>query len=189
VDCNRIDDLARALMRAPSRRHVLRSLAGAGLGLGVTWTSQVGEAKKRRKRKKRDKPRTPQATPNEYGCLNVDDPCTSATECCSGICEGTKGNRTCRAHDSGDCEAGIEPEACGEENESICTTSSGDEGYCGTTTGNAGYCAGAGACYPCKTDVDCQRANNGFFGPTAACLKCAFCPETGGTACFMAEFP
>jgi hypothetical protein len=188
MDRNHFDQLARNLARVPSRRHVLRSLAGAGLGLATAQHSQPVEAKKRHKRKKH-KNRTPQATPNEYGCLNVDDPCTSATQCCSGICGGTRGKKTCRAHDTGDCEPGIEPEACGEENESICTTSSGDEGYCGTTTGNAGYCAGAGACYACKTDVDCQRANNGFFGPTAACLKCAFCPETGGTACFMAEFP
>jgi hypothetical protein len=185
VDDSRFDSFTRSL--AGSRRSLLGGTLA--LALGPLGLSSIDAKKKRKRKRNRNVPRTPQATPNEFGCLNVNDPCTSASQCCSGICQGPKGARTCRAHDTGGCEPGIEPEVCGEENESICTTNSGDEGYCGTTTGNAGYCAGPGDCYPCRTDVECQRANNGFFGPTAACLKCTFCSGTGGTACFMAEFP
>jgi hypothetical protein len=70
--------------------------------------------------------------------------------------------------------------------EVTCLNSKGEDGLCATTTGNAGYCMFSGDCYPCTTDFECQRANSGFFGPTAACVKCAACDQTGGTACALA---
>lgn len=178
MDDSRFDDCLRSL--AGSRR----SLLGGTLALssGLIGRSTI-DARKRRKRKKpRNVTRTPPATPNEFGCLNVDVSCTSPEQCCSSICEGTSGRRTCRAHDVGDCQAGT-----ALESEIPCTTSGGEDGLCSTTTGNAGYCMFTAACYPCKTDLECQRADGGFFGPTAACVKFAGCDQTGGTACALAR--
>jgi hypothetical protein len=187
LDFRHVEDLARTLARASSRRDILRGLAGAGLGLAIARPSLPVEARKRRKRKTRKprKPRTPQATPNAFGCLNVGDPCTGPGECCSGICEGTQGGRTCRAHHTGDCPAGIEIEGCGGT-EISCSHGDDNNGVCSTTTGNAGYCLLTADCYPCKTDFECQRAKGGFFGPTAACITCTACDQTSGTACALA---
>lgn len=181
MDSSRFDHFTRSL--AGSRR----SLVGGtlALSLGLIGSSSIDARKKRKRKKPRHANGIPQAPPNAYGCLNVGDPCTSPGECCSGLCEGTKGRRTCRAHDAGDCQAGTELEACGGT-EIPCTNGKGDDGVCATTTGNAGYCLYTLDCYPCKTDVECQRANGGFFGPTAACVTCTACDQTGGTACALA---
>lgn len=184
MDSSRFDTFTRSL--AGSRR----SLLGGTLALASALVGQSSiDAKKKRKRKKIKKvPRTPPATPNAFGCLNVGDPCTGPGECCSGLCDGPQGGRTCRAHHTGDCPAGIEMEGCGGA-EVPCSHGNDDNGVCSTTTGNAGYCLLAADCYPCKTDLDCQRANGGFFGPTAACITCTVCDQTGGTACALAYLP
>jgi hypothetical protein len=52
---NRFGVLARALIGVPSRRHLLRGLAGAGLGWGVARLPDATEAKKKRKKKHRKK--------------------------------------------------------------------------------------------------------------------------------------
>jgi hypothetical protein len=162
-----------------------RSLLAAALATAVTRLGASGaDARKRRGPKKRKQRAAP---PNAYGCIDVGELCQTSAQCCSGICQGNNGQRTCRAHDASDCEAGAEPEGCGAI-DVPCTTSSGQDGICGTTTGNAGYCLYTADCYACKTDVDCQRANDGFFGPTAACITCTDCVQTGGTACALAEF-
>lgn len=185
MDQNRFAALTRALSSVPSRRHLLRGLAGAGWGLGaLTLPSFVNAKKRKRKNKKKPKPKT--AKPNAFGCLDVGDACKSAEQCCSGICEGKKGKRTCRAHDAGVCQA----------DSNICA--SGQPAFCGganpnciclLTTGNAGFCGefapgvpGASFCQDCRQDTDCEAE----FGPGAACVVysgvCAdFCPT--GTAC------
>ena len=178
MEGSQFDDFIRTL--AASRR----SLLGGTLGLasGLIGLSTIDARKKRKRKKPGQASRTPQATPNEFGCLNMDASCTSPEQCCSGICEGTRGRRTCRAHDVGDCQAGF-----ALESEIPCSTSGGEGGLCGTTTGNAGYCLITGDCYPCKTDLECQRADGGFFGPTAACVRFAGCGQTGGTVCALAR--
>lgn len=180
MDPNTFDALARAITRLPNRRLVLRGLAGAGIGLVTLRSTDLVDAKKKRKRKKQRQV-GPQAIPNAFGCLDVNQPCSYANECCSGICQGT-----CRAHHTSDCEAGIEPEGCGGT-EVKCDSGSSYEGLCATTTGNAGYCLIGADCFACNTDVDCQRANGGFFGPSAACIRCSGCAQTNGTACALAE--
>jgi hypothetical protein len=178
MDEHRIPVWIRSLGGFPSRRDVCRGLVGAGLALSAARLPDAAAAKKKRKHKKRK----PRATPNEFGCLEVGDPCQSADQCCSGACVETNGNRKCQAHDVGSCSALAEPEACGGT-DVFCVTSSGQDGTCGTTTGKAGYCIAGGECSACKTDADCQAAENGLFGPHAACVRCADCNETGGTAC------
>ena len=107
----------------------------------------------------------------------------------SGICEGKKGKKRCRSHDTGGCQPGAEPQECsGEEMDVVCTTSAGKQGICGTTTGNAGYCLATGTCFDCRTDADCKAALGGQFGPQLACVRCADCDEFGGTICATPDF-
>src|SRR5687768_12771659 len=104
----------RALSSVPCRRDVLRWLGGAGLGLGALRLSGVVARKKhtnKRKKKNKKKKKSPQPAFNQYGCLEVGQPCRGDSSlCCSGICEGTapkKGKpdrRVCAAHDTGTCK-------------------------------------------------------------------------------------
>jgi hypothetical protein len=157
----------------PSRRHLLRGLAGLGLGLGVARLPRVATARKKRKQKPKF---------NAFGCVNVGDFCQTDDQCCSGICKGRKGKRKCRAHDTGTCKAAVQPDGCGGTNVA-CTTSLGKPGTCGTTTGKAAYCFAIGDPYSCQTDADCQAAAGGILGPRAACIHCPGGSETVVTAC------
>jgi hypothetical protein len=163
----------RALWLMPPRRDILRSLAGAGIGVGATRLPDHAEAKKKRRRKRKFR----KAKPNAFGCLDVDKACKRASQCCSGICKGKKGRKRCKAHDTGGCQPESLCTFFGEEGVP-CTTSSGVPGQCGTTTGNAGYCVGAGDCFLCAKDADCHA----ICGPQAACVQC---PEecNVGTVC------
>ncbi len=162
------------LTTLPSRRHLLRGLAGAGLGIGVARPPHIAVAEKKRKRK----PKKPK--PNAFGCLNVGKPCKNAAQCCSSICE----RKQCRAHDAGSCATGKHPASCGGASNVACTSSLGKAGVCATTTGNAGYCIVSGECFACSTDAECQAAKNGKYGPGAACIRCGGeCATSGGTAC------
>src|SRR5262245_38609303 len=51
MDHNRIADLTRSMSVLPSRRHLLRGLAGSGLGWGMARFPGLTEAKRRRTRK------------------------------------------------------------------------------------------------------------------------------------------
>ncbi len=181
MDQNSILDLTRWMRGTPSRRDVLRGLAGAGLGLGVARVPAMTEAKKKRKNKpKKPKP----AEPNAYGCLNVGAACMSAEHCCSGICQG----KTCRGHDAGICN--VDYDLCTTGGGHFCDTHIPDQSracVCLLTTGNAPFCAALGntLCRDCQTDADCEEDE---FGPGAACVPqlsvCeGLCPDTGDTAC------
>jgi hypothetical protein len=178
MDGSRFDHLVRSL--TASRRWLMSSaLAGVAGWAGIA----TADAKKKRKRKDKKKPK-----PNAFGCFNVGVACKSEDQCCSGICAGKKGKRTCKAHDVSTCSAGDQLGICGGTSAG-CTTSAGVQGACATTTGNAGYCAASVVCYPCQTDADCQNAEGGALGPNAACLQCAGCMATGGTVCAAPFFP
>jgi hypothetical protein len=176
-----------SLTRVPSRRDVLRALAGAGVGLSITRLPKLAAAKKTRK----NTPKKPK--PNAFSCLDVGKTCTSAVQCCSGVCEGKKGKRTCRSHNAGICRPEGDfclgaPQACKLLGERIAV--------CWQTTGKAAFCGDPGDdgpegfCRNCKRDTDCQEE----FGPGAACIDmrrgiCAdqgACADTGGTACIAA---
>jgi hypothetical protein len=181
MDGMKLDGMVRSLT------DTRRSLLGGALALAGGWLGiDTTDAKKRRKRKPRKKLKQRAAAPNAFGCIDVGELCQNAAQCCSGICAGKKGKRTCRAHDVGDCRAGAEPDICGVA-DIACTTDGGKSGACGTTTGNAGYCLRSGDCYACRTDWDCQRAGGGNLGPTAACIQCFGCTDHGGTACVSAN--
>jgi hypothetical protein len=179
---NHVDALARVLSDVASRRCVLRGIAAAGPGLLAARRLEFAQAKKTRN------PSSRKPKPNAFGCLNVDDACKRAGQCCSGRCEGKKGRRKCRAHDAGSCRAGAHPGECSGA-DVVCVTSLGKPGVCATTTGNVGYCLAFLVCTPCTTDAECQTTNGDVLGPRAACIRCAECAASDGTACAAPEVP
>jgi hypothetical protein len=173
---------ARAVISVPSRRDVLRGLAGVGFGLGAAWNPAASEAKKRRgkRRKKYEKPK-----PNAFGCLEVGDACKNVDQCCSGICQGKK----CRAHDTGTCDQAF-PGVCAASNP-ILAACNNDQCFCFRTTGGSNVCAeGFGAelsqCADCSKDADCLALG---MPPGTACAlvskgPCSgICP--GAMACLL----
>lgn len=168
--------MAWSITGSPSRRDVLRGLAG--LGLGTMLPAAVADAKKQRKRKKRK----PKATPNSYGCLEVDDPCKTAEQCCSGVCEGRRGKKRCRAHDTGTCDQDL-PGLC-SPTPTIAPCNNSPTCFCMISTANSSFCAQLGQplCTTCQQDADCIAQG---MPPGSACLPttgflCATdCPETG----------
>jgi hypothetical protein len=174
------DRLTRSIARHGSRRDVLRRLAGVGLALGVSRLPGLAEAKKGRKRKgRKDK----KAKPNAFGCLDVGDLCKSAAGCCSGICEGAKGKRTCQAHHAGTCDQ-REPGVCeaGNPADTLCN---GEQCACVRTTGGSKFCATLfppSDCADCTKDTDCEAQG---FPEGTACVPyggeflCAGQCETG----------
>jgi hypothetical protein len=138
-----------------------RTLALAAGSLGVS----PGEAKKKHKKRK------PIARPNAFGCLDVGDPCKNADQCCSGVCEGKKDKKQCRAHDTGTCR---------QDGLGICTGESGTPFACNNswncvcfhTTAGSNFCAdldsfGREFCADCRNDGDCQASG---FPPGSACI-------------------
>jgi hypothetical protein len=182
MDSTRFDDFTRSL--AGSRR----SLVSGGLAVVAGRLGLSGANAKKKRKKKGKKARKPQ--PNAFGCLDVGQPCNGdGTQCCSGICEGTKPKKgkpdksRCVAHDAAICR-GPDSDTCTTGVAHACNSSNFSCG-CLLTTGNAGFCGGPGStCRVCSKDADCQEE----FGSGAACIVfggiCDVnCPESGGTAC------
>jgi hypothetical protein len=166
----RFDALARTLISIASRRQLLRGLVAAGFGVDVARSPALVDA--RRKRKRKHKKKEKKATPNEFGCFEVGDPCKSEADCCSGICEGKK----CRAHDTGTCNQKA-PGTCeaGNPLETLCNGRT--DCACLRTTADSNACAqlGTDACADCQKDADCAALG---FPPGTACA-----PFAGDLAC------
>jgi hypothetical protein len=171
---DRLNTDIRSFIHAPSRRDILRGLAGAGYGSGIARWSSTADARKNRKRKKR----TQKAEPNAFGCVDVGSFCKKDGQCCSGVCQGKKDKRRCKAHNVLDCPAGADQ--CAQA--AMACGPTGD-GHCYQTTGQASFCTDYVVCNLCERDTDCQALD---FGPGAACVVCANCPSPGNTACAMA---
>jgi hypothetical protein len=186
MDQHRITALRRSLISMPSRRDVLRGLTGVGLGLGSRLWPQEPAAKGKRKRKDKKK----KAKPNAFGCLSVGKTCKKAEQCCSGICDGKKSKRKCRAHDTGTCDQDVAgvcqtgtpiATACNNRNDCACFRTTAGSSVCGEL-----FCGreGCSDCADCQRDADCVALG---FPSGAACAPvssgaCAgFCPE--GMAC------
>jgi hypothetical protein len=155
-----------------------RALLGGAVALAAGWLG-IGDAAAKRKGKKKKKKK---AKPNAYGCLDVGDPCKSAEGCCSGICTGKKGKRTCRAHGGGTCRQELTG-LCSDP-PTLATCNDSETCYCLRTTANSNFCAqlGQALCTDCQKDADCEALG---LPPGSACLPtegalCADqCPETG----------
>jgi hypothetical protein len=183
---NRLADVWRSLRDVPSRRDVLRGLTAAGLGLGLAALPELGEAKpKRRKKRKRPKP----AKPNQYGCLEVNDPCRRHTQCCSGICTGKPGKKRCRAHGTGTCNQRA-PGICEADNPALTFCNNSPTCVCVRTTAGSAFCGEGNLevsrCAPCKRDADCVALG---LPPGSACAPTATGNCAGdcatGTVCLV----
>jgi hypothetical protein len=155
LDAHGFDRWTRSLSR--------RAIAGA-LGLGALGLPTLLEAKKHKHKKKK------KVKFNDFGCVNVGNFCKNSGQCCSGVCQGKKGKKKCKAHNESTCTTGQHTDFCGGTDAS-CVSSAGVPGVCETTTGNAGYCAVVGICDACTKDADCIAD----FGPDAACIVCSGC--------------
>lgn len=155
MDAERFDDLTRSLISSPSRRGVLRGLAGAALGQVILLGgARSGAAQTRTEQRFRI---------NKFGCVNVGEKCFGRdSKCCSGICQGNGNRSRCVAHNAGGCTT----------DDSSCPRPipCGVEGECYRTTGKAGFCGEGGACdcHPCSKDKDCEKD----YGKGAACIVC-----------------
>jgi hypothetical protein len=167
MDQARSNALTESLTSLPSRRDVLRSLAGAGIALGALGLPGIADAKKKRRKKKKKQPRP---VVNQFGCLDVGQPCNADSSlCCSGVCQGTapkKGKpdtRRCAAHDTGTCTQGIEG-VCTTPDLIQVTCNNRTDCGCFRTTGGSNYCAelfgspGTTQCLSCQRDADCIAA-------------------------------
>jgi hypothetical protein len=177
MDGSQLDHIVRSF--TDSRR----SLLGAMLAAAAGWLSANStEAKKKRKRKKKDK----KPKPNEFGCLEVGDPCKSEEQCCSGICEGKRGKRTCRAHDTGTCDQD-RPGYCAEGNPYL-TLCNGGKGVCYRTTAGSNVCVDELHCAECQRDADCEALGHpagATCAPVGGELSCAGRCESGMACVFL----
>jgi hypothetical protein len=179
MDGSQFDDFVRSW--SDSRR----SLLAGGFALAANWPGVPDvDAKKKRKKRKHKKRKPKKATPNEFGCFEVGDPCTSEADCCSSICD----DGTCRAHDTGVCQQG-EPGFCSATSteEIAALACHGLFCFCFRTTAGSNVCSGGPGtggenCADCKTDADCEALG---FPAGSACAPvsgiCGGCPS--GTAC------
>ncbi len=88
MDGDRFDTLARSIHEAPSRRGLLRGLAGTALGLAALRLSGVASAKKRRKKKRKKRKRGGSCEPQCNGKDCGNDGCgSSCGSCTGGICQ------------------------------------------------------------------------------------------------------
>jgi hypothetical protein len=162
----------------------------------MLWRPAISGAKKKRKHRKRKK-RLPTATPNEFGCIGVGDRCQDAAQCCSGICDGRKGEKTCRAHHTGTCPQGGEGQ-CTNQDPSLDACNGTADCFCSRTTAGSDVCvayapSGADFCTDCVTDANCEAIG---YPAGSVCLPlhegmCAGACESN-RACFPpcgAEWP
>lgn len=186
MNSQRIAGIPHELTSLPTRRHVLHGLAGLGLTLAASWRPEDADAKKKNKKKKGKKKQQPNVpptspppptppTPNAYGCFSVGVTCTSASECCSSLCDGGvcqgHGAGTCSPQLEAVCEAGTPSAALYCNNSTKC--------YCTRTTGGSNFCGSIEVygCADCSRDADCLDL--GFPAGTAcAPFSTGICAST-----------
>lgn len=160
MDAPDFDHLTRAISIRIQRRRLAGLLGMGAAGLGAIGLSDSAEAKKNKNKKKKKKVKR-----NDFDCVDVGKFCKNNGQCCSGICQGKKDKKKCKAHDESTCQAG-QDFCLGVE--VSCTTTTGSTGSCAITTGKASYCFEDGDCFPCSKDSDCVP----LLGAGAACIVC-----------------
>jgi hypothetical protein len=184
MDGRRFDDLAKGLATTPSRRKVLKGLAG-GIVAGMAALLGRSEA---------DAQRITQAYCGNQVCDGDPSVCRDGCSCC------VFGNGNTRCMPLDDClRRGGAPGGGTSPNQGTCAAganrclddsqacnNNGDCGCVPTVTGGT-FCAydGAFACAPCERDSDCELMG----GPGAACVDASTCGglgcnETGGRVCW-----
>ena len=208
MDQHHFDTLTRSLTSVPSRRTLLRSLAGLGLGLGVARLPQAAAAKKKRKqhKKQHEKQHTKQTAPETANtdqarlaaaggpcgpcqkrkrgtCLPKPDgtPCEGGI-CQDGVCAPSTCENTCAGccYD-GQCYPGNTNATCGQDG-AVCVSCAGDE-IC-TAEGVCGppsTCGIGGPCTVFVTSVDSQGNLGGLAGADTLCQSLAAASGLFGT--------
>lgn len=199
MESHHFDDLIRSLFA--SRRSLFTGTATLALG----WFSSMDAGARTRHRKKRNHKKTPVPQPvvNQFGCLDVGQPCLGDnSQCCSGVCEGEppkKGKadtRTCAAHNAGDCTASRNRCTALDPGLAVCNPTS-QFAACLVTTGSAPFCGtlfnfdATVNCQTCGKDADCLALG---FPPGSACVQlggqfCNGCESTQNRACFPPADP
>jgi hypothetical protein len=132
MDRQSLDDLARSLALALSRRNVVRGSGATSLGavMAVLAWNQAAAA-----------------------CKANRQPCKQGTDCCSGTCKRRNGKKRCRAT-PGARGCTIE-HACG----AACP---GDpNGFCALRLNDKPFCFTIGKCEACTSDADCIEFSGG----------------------------
>lgn len=169
----RFDRLARSRPVGASRRSAL------AVALGVIGLGAVRPDDSRAKKK---------AKPNQFGCLNVGQPCGGKdSKCCSGICQGKKPKKgkkdksRCAGHNEGGCSP--ERNVCTVADPAVSNCNASNEtAVCFVTTGSGVFCGNVAIfsevtnCRVCAHDSDCT---GGGFPPGSACVLLS----GGGPAC------
>lgn len=168
MDEGRFDDVTRIMGAgaAPSRRHLMRLLAGAALAGVAARIAPAGSGAQ---------------TASAARCLGDKKACKRDSQCCSGVCRTKK----CRsAPGQGTCT--IRKDVCkltgGIGFGPKCNGVAGCE--CIKTKSGAAFCReiGGAACTPCFGDGDCAVA----FGAGAKCIAGAACGDPCGIGDFCA---
>jgi hypothetical protein len=166
VSEHNLDDLAR-----PFGKPVLGRRAAIGAGIATALRLALGHDRR---------------AAAGVGCRNIGKPCRRGGECCSGVCRGKSGQKSCRAHHAGTCRPG--EDHCREGFTAVCNN--GENCYCVVTTGGAPFCGqlDVGACTACRRDADCAAQG---FPIGSACIRmtgefCPLCPALGFTSACIA---
>ena len=91
MDANRFDALTRTLTAAGSRRRALRGLAAVAV---VAVAARLGSG---------------ETAANHTGCGHTGTGCRRGGHCCSGVCKGSRGKKTCRCPQRVCCQCALPP--------------------------------------------------------------------------------
>ena len=166
MDGERFDTWTRAMATSRPRRRLLAGLAGGAVAvlLGTVGLETAGAT--------------------DLGCVHVGRRCQRASQCCSGVCRGPRGKKTCRARGKGTCAAGQDVCTQGAFSTTCNGTAYGGSPACNCyqTSGGASFCGDIWiVCAVCARDAECD-ARTGVAG--SACVRnCLTCEVTGGVGC------
>ena len=177
MDADRFDTLTHSLTGAATSRRRLLTAAGSAL---ATLAAALGVA---------------DAGATHYTCRHVGKPCTRKGQCCSGLCRGPQGKKTCRARGAGTCQQQGQALGCTASDVTMARCNNDAGCVCMRTTADSNYCAKnvcldgdpiCGRCAVCKRDADCVAQG---FPAGSACIphtdgRCAGLCESG-TACLL----
>lgn len=128
-------------------------------------------------------------------CLKVGKKCRRAKQCCSGVCRGRRGDKTCRRHGAGTCKQegqhlvctapDITLSHCNNNSDCACVRTTAGTNFCGDFFFPSG-CTTCSGCAVCERDADCVKQG---FPPGSACTpfsagRCAGVCESG-TRCMV----
>ena len=210
MDQQHIHAVTHTLRRLPSRRDVLRGLAGAGLGLNGLWLAGGVAAKKKKRRKKRRAGTVPADTGTvpaaqclrtcdqricgSDGCGGSCGSCATDQVCVGGRCESScpSGQKVCRdacipnnqCCSNDDCPA-ASPTCCG----GVCVDAQIDErncGICGRHCTVNEQCVG-GECLcgvsSCSTGFSCCTTSKTCTCNPSFPLNLSTCSSVGVAPC------